>query len=253
MNKKKLYISGFIILILTISLIAVIHNQHKNLKQLESNIEIKNNKIISLQKKNNVLMFTTQAYVANEKQLKLFNDSLYRELKKVKGKIITLSHAIIGLKQDTADLKKYINNLKSQMYTPIQTDSNTWKIGWKLDYDYGNNNSDEFIGETIINTYCNDDTIKIIHQKTEMLKRTTTINLVWGQKYTKKGVQVYVKSSHPALNIEHMEGVYVSYPKKRHWFTGFGIGPSLSIGYDFFNNRPGFIGGISLTYNVYQW
>jgi hypothetical protein len=79
------------------------------------------------------------------------------------------------------------------------------------------------------------------------------MTLTWGQKYEKGRVHVFAWTSHPAFQATLLEGTYVDYPKKKHWFTGFGIGPNLSLGYDFINNRPAFIFGIGIQYNIYQW
>jgi hypothetical protein len=254
MNKKvKHSIIGFTVTILIISLFGIVNHLQKLNKLNEYNLKINNKKIILLKKKHDDLLFVTKGYIADKRELKKYNDSLYSELKKIKGDVITLNHVIIGLKQDTVELRRYLDALHTQMHEPIKRDTNTWDIGWELYYDYGDNNYDNFIGNTTIKTYCDDDIVTITHKNTEIIKRASVVNLLWGQYYSKDGVQVYVKSTHPALNIESMEGVFVKYPKKRHWFTGFGVGPSLNFGYDFINKRTAFVGGISLHYNIYQW
>ena len=254
-SKLKYIIIGIFVvgIIVLISLGAYVGKLVKDVNNYEYNLSVKNNKIIKLERRNNDLIYTTKAYKANKKELKKYNDSLYRELKKIKGDVITLNHIVFGLKQDTSDLNKYIDTLKSKAIQPTKTDSNEWAIDWVLFYNYGNNNFDRYKGETTIEAYSKNDIISIIHKKTKLLERTTNINLVWGQKYTKDGVQVYVKTEHPSLSVQNMDGVFVKYPKKKHWFTGFGIGPSLSGGYDVINNRTSFIIGVGINYNIYQW
>jgi len=252
-NLKKIKWGVVFIVALIISLLGVINKLHKELKISEYNLKISDDKTILLHRKNNELLYTTKAYKADKKELKKCNDSLYNEVKKIKGDVITLNHIIFNLKQDTTELRQYLNALESQMYEPVKKDTNTWEIPWKLFYDYGDNNFDHYIGSTTIKTYCDDDIITITHEKTEMLERSSVVNLIWGQRYTKDGVEVYVLTKHPALKINNMSGVFVKYPKKKHWFTGFGIGPAAVIGYDFMNNQPSFVIGLGLQYNIYQW
>ena len=42
-------------------------------------------------------------------------------------------------------------------------------------------------------------------------------------------------------------------PAKQHWFTGFGVGPNISMGWDFMESKPSLIVGVGVQYNIYQW
>ncbi|GAF99188.1 unnamed protein product, partial [marine sediment metagenome] len=204
---------------------------------------------------NGDLVASKSAYIANEKELKEFNAGLAKQLKDEKGKVVTFNNIVFQLRQDSADLQKNLADLKSEYEKPKQVNDSTWNVDWLLSYVYDSTNYDIFDGRTQVGLrgpegYFKD--ITLTHNKTWMLNRNSQIGLTWGQKYEDGKLKVFAKTAHPAFQAQLLEGTYVDYPKKRHWFTGFGIGPQLSVGYDFLHNQPAFMIGVGIHYNIYQ-
>jgi len=222
----------------------------------EQNLIASNDTIKSERLKNGDLRVSINGYVANEKELKVFNEDLANQVKAQTGKVVTLNNIVFHLRQDTADLRAYINYLLTKYETPHQINDSTWNVDWTLAYTYDSANYDIFIGRTQVGlrgpkSFLKD--ITLTHNKTSLFNRDSKMSLTWGQKYEDDKLKVFAQTSHPAFQAQLLEGTYVDYPKKRHWFTGFGIGPAANIGYDFLHNQPAIIVGVGIQYNIYQW
>ena len=191
--------------------------------------------------------------------LEEFNDSLYSLAKNRKGDIITLNRIVASLKLDTTNLGRQIRNFNQNttqvndstyLFEWTDTRENTFKVSGQsivgfsiLQTPPGINNSDNIFRQ-----------ITLSHNARITNVELFDIELSFGQERLKDQVRVFVESSSKyRLSASTLEGVYVDYPKKRHWFTGFGIGPSISMGYNFVESKPGLIFGASLHYNIYQW
>ena len=222
----------------------------------EQNTSALNDSIKQIRLKNGDLQASVDGYIGTAKNLRKYNRELANKVRNEKGKIITLGNIVFQLKQDTADLQTYINELLSKYEKPIQINDSTWDVDWKLTYIYDSTNFDIFNGRTQIGLRGNKEflkTISVIHNKTWMLNRDSQIGLTWGQKYEDGKLKVFAKTAHPAFKAKLLEGTYVNFPKKRHWFTGFGVGPTFNIGYDFLHNQPAIIIGVGINYNIYEW
>jgi len=175
------------------------------------------------------------------------------EVKNQKGDVITLNRIVFNLKQDTTDLKKYIRELPDPEPAQ-QNDDSTWTVFWAQSYVYDSTNFDRYDGKTQVRLKGqNLDKISVAHNNTELTYRNSQIGLTWGQKYEDDRLKVYAQTSHPAFQAQLLEGTYVDFPKEKHWFTGFGIGPQFGIGYDFIHNQPTFMIGVGIQYNIFQW
>jgi len=207
------------------------------------------------------LIVSIAGYIASEKELKTLNKNLWERVKAQDGKIITLNRAIVQLIQDTTELRKYLVEKDKLIEKLLKVDENTYVAPWSLTYKYDSTNFDIFTGKTYIGVI-NKDPLELKHIDTELTKRLTQIDFTWGQKIEKDQLRIYIQSNYPGFTVAQMEGVLIDpntipyvkdLMKKRHWFTGFGVGPTFNLGYDFLHNQPAAIIGVGIHYNVYEW
>lgn len=238
-----------------------IRNLEREAANKEQNIIALNDSLKYERTKNGELIVSIAGYIATEKELKTLNKDLWDRVKGQDGKIISLNHVIVQLVQDSTELRKWLIEKDKQIEELIKIDSNTYVAPWKLTYQYDSTNFDIFSGKTWINVL-NKNPIKLGHVDTELTNRLTQIDLTWGQKVEDDRLRVFIQSNYPGFTVAQMEGVLIDpntnpffkdLIKKRHWMTGFGVGPTFNIGYDFLHNKPAVIFGIGLHYNIYEW
>ena len=214
---------------------------------------------LSLQKqKSGDLQASIDGFIASEKELKHLNRDLYDEVKKQQGKVVSLNKIVFKLKQDKEILKKYVDDTKTKYDSVIINKDSTYTIPWTLAYTYDENNYDIFKGETKIDV---EDTT-IYHIRTGLYERETNISLTWGQKEENGKLRIFVETKYPGFSPQSLSGVLIDpntnplmrdLYKKRHWFTGFGIGPTFNIGYDMINQKTGIFIGVGIYYNLYNF
>ena len=255
-------IFGYILIGVLVLLFVGTCGRASNLKEegkiKDQNISALADTVRTVKLKNGDLQSSRDAFMADAKELRFLNVGLSDEVKLQSGKVVTLNRIVFQLKQDTAELREFIRNMPDPN-PPIQEDDSTWKVSWALNYVYDSINYDLFEGNTRVRLkgpYVLGD-ISVSHLGSEMTKRNSQIGLTWGQKYEGSGknkrLKVYAQTAHPAFQTKLLDGTYVDFPKKRHWFTGLGIGPQLGVGYDFLNNQPAITIGVGIQYNIYQW
>lgn len=235
-------------------------NLREEVERQEQNISALNDSITTIKLKNGELQSSRDAYMASAKELEKFNKELSEEVKSQKGKVLTLNRIVFQLKQDTSDLQRYIDELLAKYEAPKKVNDSTWNVDWTLPFIYDSTNYDIFSGRTQVGvkgpqSYFPE--ISLTHNQTWLLNRESQIGLTWGQKWEGAGkdkkLKVYAQTAHPAFKTKLLEGVYVDYPQKRHWFTGFGVGPQVGVGYNPFTNGLLLYGGVGIHYNFYQW
>lgn len=64
-----------------------------------------------------------------------------------------------------------------------------------------------------------------------------------------KDGKVFLNSDNPYIKFNEIKGLTIATPKQKRW----GIGPSISFGYDPINNKPSFNVGISLSYQLIKF
>jgi HPt (histidine-containing phosphotransfer) domain-containing protein len=257
-------IFGYVVIGAFILLLVGMCGRNSNLKEenkiQEQNLAAQSDTIKNVVLENGELQASKNAYMATAKELREYNKELSDEVKNQKGKVVTLNRIVFKLQQDTADLQKYIDELLAKYEKPKRINDSTWNVDWTLPFVYDSTNYDIFTGRTQVGirgpqSYFPD--ISLTHNKTWLLNRNSQMSLTWGQKWEGSGknkrLKVYAQTSHPAFKTQLLEGTYVDYPTKKHWFTGFSVGPQLGVGYDFLNNQPTFTIGLGIQYNVYSW
>lgn len=234
--------------------------KRQQLKDKQNEIALKDSLKFEKQK-NGELNVSIASYIATEKELKILNEDLWRRVKAQNGEIISLNHSIIMLIQDTTLLRKYLVEKDKLIEKLLKIDENTYAAPWSLSYKYDSTNFDKFSGRTII-SISNKNPIELIHVNTELLKRETQIDLTWGQKIENDVLRVYIQSAYPGFTVTQLSGVMIDpnsnadiqkLLKRKHFFQGVGIGPSVTAGWDILHSNPGLVLGVSLHYNIYRW
>lgn len=205
--------------------------------------------------KNGSIQVSIAGYIGNAKELKEYNKDLAKQIKDQKGKVVTLNNIIFYLKQDTADLRKYIDELLTNFKDPEQVNDSTWNVDWVLSYIYDQNNYDIFDGRTQIGLRGDVTAFKgitLTHNQTLMLNRDSKISLTWGQKYENGRLRVFARTTHPAFKTQFLEGVYVEPYKTKKWFSGWNISIGITPGWDIYSRRFSIIIGPSFSYSIYN-
>lgn len=253
---------SYILIVLVVFFLINYWNKSRNLKEdlerKDHNIGVLNDSITTIKLKNGEYEASIGSYIATAEELKQFNKRLALQLEKESGKVVTFGNLIFRLRQDSIKLQKQLSELKAKYEKPVQINDSTWNVDWTLPFIYDSTNYDIFKGRTQIVTSGDIpkvwlDKIIINHNKTWLLNRESQIGLTWGQKEVNGKLLVFARTAHPAFQAKLLEGVYVDYPQKEHWFEGFGIGPNLSLGYDPLNSKTSIFIGVGIHYNIYKW
>jgi len=229
---------------------------------LEQNLSAVYGDLTLEQQKNGDLQANASGYIAKEKELKELNNELYNQVNDQKGKVITLSNTIVQLMQNQQILEQYLDELNSKFGAIVRIDDSTYTIPWKLTYRYDSTNFDMFTGNTTV-MITSDTTYKFnfTNLGSKLITRKTQIGLTFGQKVINKQLQVYVQSAYPGFTATSLNGVLIdpntnpyirSLIKKKHWFTGFSLGPAAIIGINQ-TGIPFFAVGVGVTYNIYSF
>jgi hypothetical protein len=226
----------------------------------EQNIAASDSVINIYKDKNGNLTAEKTIWILSKKELKKKNNELSDLVDNQSGRIISLNNTILRLKQDTSILHDSIRYLKSIIGKAEQINATTWSLPWELCYTWDDKNYDIFKGHTIVEVDTN--TYVVTHKNTLLDERDSKIDLVFGEKVIDGKYNVYITSKYPGLTPESMRGIFLDpnhnkdikrLIEKRHFMCGFGAGPSFTLGYDFLNNQPALVFGVSFFYNVYQW
>ncbi|MFW6311985.1 MAG: hypothetical protein ACOC1K_07100 [Nanoarchaeota archaeon] len=233
------------------------HELKNEIKKQEQNINALKDTLTIVKNNNGDLQGEISGFIATQKELRDLNKGLADEVKKQKGNVLSLNQTVISLKQDTSILRKFLRDKDKEPEGPIFINDSTYRIPWRLHYQYDSVNYDIFIGKTdVLSKY------PIENLGSELLERNSKIKLIWGQKEEDGKLKVFVTSSYPGFTPESLEGVLIDpnsnkYIRKmiddRHWFTGFSIGLGITTGWDFFRQQPSIVVGPSLQYSIYNW
>jgi len=261
--KSKLFLA-----LVIIALIAYSAFQYRKIQNFKQEIFINNQNQIALidslkieKQKNGEIQTSIASYIASEKNLKDINKDLYNRVHAQEGKVLSLSHAILQLSQDSAQLRRALKEKDKLIEALLQIDSNIFAANWTLPYHYDSTNYDIFKGRTYIKVICKDP-LELMHFDTELLNRTTQIDLTFGQKVEDKQLRIFVQSSYPGFTVKSLEGVLIDpntnpyikkLMKKKHWFSGFGLGVGATGGFNVTSGGYGLVIGPSIMYNIYQW
>ena len=260
--------SRIFVIVLIVVLIMIGVGECRRIIDLNTEIDIHDNNISALKDtlkfertKNGELLVSIDGYIATEKDLKKLNKGLWDEVHAQKGKVISLTNLVVVLRQDSTELAKTIDKLHTIIGAMGRIDDSTFVAPWTLAYTYDSTNFDVFRGRTQIGVVSTNPLV-FRHKNTYMLDRKTQIELTWGEKVEKGKLRIFVQSNYPGFTVKSMEGVLIDpnnnplfkdLMKKKHWFTGFGIGPNISTGWNILEAKPAVIIGVGIHYNIYEF
>lgn len=209
--------------------------------------------------KNGDLLVSIDGYISSEKELKDLNRELYDEVRKQKGQILMLSNTIVTMRQDSASLAEHVDSLEV-LIGELKKDGDKYTAPWSIAYNFDEKNGFKVVGSTVVQV-TSVEPFEMRHDSTYLTSYENRIGITYGQKVEDNKLRVFIQSNYPGFSVEAMEGVLIDpndwpglvKPSKRHWFTGFGVGPNITMGYDFINAKPSVILGVGIQYNIYQW
>jgi hypothetical protein len=210
-------------------------------------------------KKNGELLVSIDGYIATEKELKNLNKKLWDEVQGQKGKVLSLTNTVIRLQQDSADLAEHVDEL-NVIIGKLKQIGDKYAAPWTIPTVYDDKNFFRVSGVSVLQVL-NKEPFEMRHDTTYLTSFINQIDVTYGTKVEGKKLRVFIESKYPGFTVESMEGVLLDpsdwpsivQPEKRHWFTGFGVGPELSMGWDFLQSKPSLVVGIGIHYNIYQW
>lgn len=239
----------------------------------EQNISALSDSLVTYITKYNRLNSTIPGFLSTEKELKNLNRSLYDEIKKQNGNVLSLNRTVLRLKKDSTELSDRITSI---LGTPYQLNDSTYSMGWLfIDNEY----DDKFGGITTVGLNIKDrsllfnntnidskflfNSIELKHISSKLTSQEINIDLVFGQKIVDDKLIIFAETNRKDINFTNMDGFFIdpnnneyikSLIKKRQWFPGtFSIGIGATAGYDIFHDRPALTIGITGQYTLYQW
>lgn len=250
------YVILFLLVVFLIGTCKRSSSLRDDIQRHQNNVEALTDKLREERTHSGELRASIQGYVANTRELEIYNRELAEQVKNERGKVITLNNIVFNLRQDVDDLNKYIDELLTKFNEPVQVDDSTWRVDWNLAYTYDEYNYDRYTGRTIIGLTGDVNLLRDItlnHRGTSLLNRDSQMRLTWGQTEEDGKLRVYAQTAHPAFRAQLLEGVYVDYPAKRNWFTGISVGPHVGMSWNFNESRVITYVGVGLQYNIYHW
>ncbi len=255
----------YILLAIAIAVLGFMYQHQQNLK-IRAQVDLQNESALYdslriVKNKNGDLEASKASFIASEKDLRALNSDLADAVDAEKGKVVSLGRIVFKLKQDTSLLRKSLVDQQKPAEEPVQINDSTYHIPWDLMYVYDSTNYDYYIGVTEIEIGVGNP-YKVRHIFTELKSRESRINLTFGQKVEDGQLRVFANSDYPGFAPEQLQGVLIDpnknpfikgLIKKKHWFTGLGVGFSGTLGYDMFSGKPGLVFGPSIHYTLYQW
>jgi predicted RND superfamily exporter protein len=262
---------------------AKVRDSERQNKINEQNIAALKDTIRMERTKSGTLEATVAGFISSVKDLKKLNEDLYKEVKDQKGNVISLNKIIFQLKQDTSELRSHINYLESIMSQPIQINDSVYCIPWVLNYDWDFTNFDIYKGETTIGIVAKQSVslsilkgsmplkfdngfnglFELKHYNTEIIERTTQIDMSFGQEIVDDQLRVFVATKYPGFTPMSMKGWMIDpntdpdikkLMKKKKWIPNtFSVGFGPSIGYNLLTFKPYLGVGVNINYNILQW
>lgn len=228
---------------------------------------------------------TIAGFISSVADLKKLNNDLYRDIKDQKGNVVSLNKIIFQLKQDTLMLRARINYLESIMSQPIQINDTTYKMSWRLQYDWDSTNYDTYNGQTFVGVILKQTKMNFIldgnkifnkdfdtpfnalfelkHYKTEMVERVSQVDMTFGQEILDHQLRIFVTTGYPGFSAKSLKGWMIDpntdpdikkLMKKTKWFPNtWTVGGGPSFGYDFLTGKPYLGVGVQINYNLLQW
>jgi hypothetical protein len=222
-------------------------------KMANANIEALKDSVRTEKNKNGDLIFIKKALLVDKGNLEILNKDLNEEVKKLKGKIITLQkiEGSITISEPitiTNEVVKYRDGV--------------YGLAWNYDTVYSEGNYRKFSGETSVLV----DSSKNISSKGTTIKQDElALTLVTGLREKNGALEIYVDPQYPGMKITRIDGAIIEpqksdaikkyFPPKK-WSIGPMLGVGMSAGYGI-NGKPIFgptvTFGIGISYGIIRF
>lgn len=216
--------------------------QEKVETQIE-NVKVLSDSVTTYRNKNNELGFEKRALVTEVSDLKIFNDSLYYELKKERENIKVITITEVEIKRDTIRVPVYI--------TQINTDNLDDRI-FKLNFNDVVDNDSVYSKLTGYTKFAWDDTLKAPYDGyTVISDNKISLKIVSGIKKTKNGYSMFYRSPYGGFSVVDMDGAVIEKIRSDKRSKRFGVGLSSGMQFNGRNFLP-YI-GIGVNYNIIRF
>lgn len=205
----------------------------QNQKALTDSVRVTKNKL-------GEEVFMKNTLIAEGSDLKKLNEKLYKEVKNLKGEVITIQQVGMGIKNDpivmTNTITKYANG---------EVDLN-----WNYDTTFSEGNYRKLAGSTKIKV----DSLHLLDRGTHITNDEMGISITTGLIDKDDSYQIFVKSNYPGFKVTDIQGSIIDKKliksDESTWVFGpyFGVG----VGVDPWNKTvgPNVSVGLGITYNV---
>lgn len=207
----------------------IISNFNKYKKLYEDNINALNDSVRIEKNKVNEISYAKKLLLTDKKNLESLNNELGLEIKKYKGKIISLEKIIANIKSDTIYIPTTISVYPDGVYS----------LDWKFDSVYSAGNYRKFSGNSFFSI---DTTTNIINPgKTRINQDEIGFSFITGIRENNKALEIFITPKYPNMVITNIEGAIIDpaksnvlknmFPNKK-WTVGpyIGIGVGTGIG-----------------------
>jgi hypothetical protein len=216
--------------------------QEKVETQIE-NVKVLSDSVTTYRNKNNELGFEKRALVTEVSDLKIFNDSLYQELKKEKENVKVITITEVEIKRDTLKVPVYI--------TQIPTDSLSDRR-FKLEFDSEVNGDSLYSRVKGYTKFAWNDTLKTPYDAYTMISdNTIKLKIISGIKNTKNGYSMFYRSPYGGFSVIDIDGAVIDKIRSDKRSKRFGVGLSSGMQFNGRNFLP-YI-GIGVNYNIIRF
>lgn len=201
-----------------------------------------NDTIRIVKNKSNEDVFMKNTLIAEKKDLKDLNKSLYDEVNNLKGKVLYISKITASVKTDTIFIENQVDISNSGIN----------RLSWEYYKAYNENNNRSIKG---FSEFLVDTNFAIIDKGTTISEDIMNISITTGLDELDGSYQIFVKTDYPGISFTNIDGAILD--KKRFmkqtqpsWI--FGPSVYVGLGIDPLNNTAGpQIGiGLSATFNL---
>ncbi len=213
-------------------------------KMSNANIEALKDSVRTEKTRNGELLYIKKALLADKDNLEILNKDLNEEVKKLKGKIITIQK--IGGSIAISDPIIITNEV-------IKYRDGEYGLAWNYDTVYSEGNYRKFSGETSVLV---DTAHNITSKGTKINQDELALTLVTGLREKNGTLEIYVDPQYPGMTITRIDGAIIDpqksdaikkyFPPKK-WSIGPMLGVGMSAGYGI-NGKPIF--GPTVTFGV---
>jgi len=248
----KDYIS-WILSALVIAILLYQYNKIQNLTD-EAKIQNQNQKAILdsvriIKNRHGEDIFLKNTLVADSKELKVLNRSLYEDLRRMEGKVKYISSIVSEIKNAEPIT---INN------TVKELPDGTRELAWMYQNQFDSINSRTLEGNSRFSLDTAKGKIIVLDKGTTITRDEIKIKLSTGLTDLNESYQIFVKTDYPGVKFDKIDGAILDkkmFLKKKE--KTFIFGPSINAGLGFNSTfrriEPQISLGVSLTFNLNKY